>query len=74
MALLFRAMVNEVTSPSLDTPVTTSSAVPVVCVLSSLLSVVVVVVCVEGTVEFESQSLSVEQAAIRNNSERIIQI
>jgi hypothetical protein len=35
---------------------------------------VVVVVCVEGTVEFESQSLSVEQAAIRNNSERIIQI
>jgi hypothetical protein len=68
-------MVNELTSPSLDTPVITSSADVVVWLLSSLLSVVVVVVLVvdEGFVLPPSHVSSVEQAAIRNSSVEIIQ-
>ena len=44
MAFLLMATEKEVTSPSLETPVTTLSAVEVVFALSSLLSVTVEVV------------------------------
>ena len=62
MAFLLKARVNVVTSPVVDTPLTTSLTVVVVCVLSSSLAVVLVV-----SVHFSLYQLSSElQAAIAN--------
>ena len=69
MAFLLRAMLNDITSPSLLTPSTTLVAVVVVAELSSLL-LLVVEVCVQLSLY---QSSSVEQAATAKSSVAMIQ-